>query len=140
MTFLKIIWPCWYIHNRGCASSLHLSAELCLNKIYRSFVEEVRKSKPATPRVLQPIVTKNNNERRPRPRRQLLTTIDVPDYLYEAIVRESRKDQELVLKDSAKLGLYSNDISMRQYYHLKKTTHSEVKEHPPKDHKGPVDS
>ena len=95
---------------------------------------------PATPRVLQPIVIQNNNERTPRPRRQLLTTNDVPDYLYEAIVRESRKDQELVLKDSAKLGLYSSDISMRQYYHLRMTTQSAVKEHPPKDHTVPVAS
>ena len=95
---------------------------------------------PATPRVLQPIVMHNNYERTARPRRQRLTTNDVPDYLYEAIVRESRKDQELVLKDSAKLGLYSKDISMRQYYYLRMTTHSEVKEHPPKDHTGPVNS
>ena len=125
---------------RECASSLHLSDELCLKKINRSFVEEVRKSMPATPRVLQPIVIQNNNERTPRPRRQLLTTNDVPDYLYKAIVRESRKDQELVLKDSAKLGLYSSDISMRQYDHLRMTTHGEMKENPPKNHTGPVDS
>ena len=60
--------------------------------------------------------------------------------MYEAIVRESRKDQELDLKDSAKLGLYRNDISMRQYYYLRMTTNSEVKKHPPKDHTGPVNS
>ena len=70
----------------------------------------------------------------------LLITKHVPDYLYKKIFRESRKDQDLVLKDSAKLGLYSSDISIRQHGHLRMTTQSEVKEHPPKDHTGPVAS
>ena len=54
--------------------------------------------------------------------------------------RESGKDQDLVFKDSAKLGLYSSDISMRQHGHLRMTTQGEVKERPPKNHTGPVDS
>ena len=60
--------------------------------------------------------------------------------MYKTIFRESRKDQDLVLKDSAKLGLYSSDISMRQHGHLRMTTQGEVKERPPKNHTGPVDS
>ena len=45
---------------------------------------------------------------------------------YKTIVREVRKDQELVLKVSAKFGLYSIDISVRQHDFLRLTTHSEV--------------
>ena len=64
----------------------------------------------------------------------------VPYYLYKTIFRESRKDQDLVFKDSAKLGLYNSEISMRQHGHLRMTTQGEVKERPPKNHAGPVDS
>ena len=46
---------------------------------------------------------------------------------YKTIVRESRKDQKLVLKYSAKFGLYSIDISVRKNGFLSLTTHSEVK-------------
>ena len=31
-TLIKIVWPCRYIHNQECASSLHLSDELCLKR------------------------------------------------------------------------------------------------------------
>ena len=57
----------------------------------------------------------------------------VPDHFYKTIVRESRKDQELVLKDSANLGPYSGDISVRQCERPRMTAHSQVKEHRPKN-------
>ena len=60
--------------------------------------------------------------------------------MYKTIFRKSRKDQDLVLKDSAKLGLYSSDISMGRHDHLRMTTQGEVKERPPKNQTGPVDS
>ena len=122
---------------RECASSLHLSDELYLKKINRTFIDDVRRSTPQTPQVLQPIIIQKQNERTPR---QLLTTSDVPDYLYRAIVKQSRKDQEQVLKESSKLALYSSDIPATQYDHLRMTSHGELVNHPKKNHSGPVDS
>ena len=107
---------------RECASSLHLSDELYLKKINRTFIDDVRRSTPQTTQVLQPIIIQKQNERTPR---QLLTTSDVPDYLYRAIVKQSRKDQEQVLKESSKLALYSSDIPATQYDHLRMTSHGD---------------
>ena len=63
----------------------------------------------------------------------LLTTSDVPEYLYRTIVKESRKDQEQFLKESSKLALYSSNIPARQYDHLHMNWHSELVNHPEKN-------
>ena len=72
----------------------------------------VNASRPSV--LLQASVIQHNNERTPRPRRQLLRTKNFPDHLYRSIVRESRKDQELVL-------MYCK-ASSSQHWHISEAT------------------
>ena len=92
-----------------------------------------------TPQMLQPLVIQHNNERTPRPGRRLLTAKYVPGYLYETIVREFSKHQELLLMDCK--------ASSSQHWHISETTWlSEVdyaqrsEQAPTKKHTGHVDS
>ena len=77
----------------------------------KRFIDDLRRSTPQTPQYLQLIIIQRQNKRTPR---HHLSTSDVPEYLYRAIAKESRKDQEQVLKESSKLALYSSDIPARQ--------------------------
>ena len=77
---------CWSV---GSASSLHPSDELYLKKINKTFIDEVRKSTPRAPQVLQPIIIQIQNERTPM---QFLTASIVTEYFYRATVKESKKD------------------------------------------------
>ena len=70
----------------------------------------------------------------------LLTTTDIPEYLYRAIVKEYRKYQEQFLKERSKLALYSSSIPARQYDHLRMNSHGELVNHPKKKHLCPVGS
>ena len=75
------------------------------------FVEEVNTSHPS-------VVTANSHPK------QLLKDTKTAEAANNnqrcpTIVRESRKDQEPVLKDSEKLGLYSIDMSVRQHDFLR---------------------